>query len=149
MAPAIGVLQNSARNSSSAKTAPSAVFRIGALSFGLWCTLTSGPDSGIGAAADSGSTFGRARAASGFSQIAIPETAAILELDWSMIRKSGYRFSEKIMLKQKDRAGGRLEEKSSRSSGGTIVEHSPRVHMKLMQAREITPHVWAHPDEDR
>jgi hypothetical protein len=24
---------------------------------------------------------------------------------WSMIRKSGYRFSEKIMLKQKDRAG--------------------------------------------
>jgi len=23
----------------------------------------------------------------------------------SMIRKSGYRFSEKIMLKQKDRAG--------------------------------------------
>jgi hypothetical protein len=24
---------------------------------------------------------------------------------WSMIRKTGYRFSEKIMLKQKDRAG--------------------------------------------
>jgi hypothetical protein len=24
---------------------------------------------------------------------------------YSMIRKSGYRFSEKIMLKQKDRAG--------------------------------------------
>ena len=24
---------------------------------------------------------------------------------WSMIRKSGYRFSEKIMLKQKDRVG--------------------------------------------
>jgi hypothetical protein len=24
---------------------------------------------------------------------------------WSMIRKSGHRFSEKIMLKQKDRAG--------------------------------------------
>jgi hypothetical protein len=24
---------------------------------------------------------------------------------WSMIRKSGYRFSEKIMLKQKDKAG--------------------------------------------
>src|SRR5882762_3399256 len=42
-----------------------------------------------------------------------------------MIRKSmpsghdpmgGYRFSEKIMLKQKDRAGLRFEEKSSRSS---------------------------------
>jgi len=33
-----------------------------------------------------------------------------------MIRKSGYRFSEKIMLKQKDRAGWRFEEKSSRSS---------------------------------
>src|SRR5882757_7468695 len=32
-----------------------------------------------------------------------------------MIRKSGYRFSEKIMLKQKDRAGRRFEEKSSRS----------------------------------
>ena len=65
------------------------------------------------------------------------------------LMRGGYRFSEKIMLKQKDRAGGRLEEKSSRSSGGTIAEHSPRVHMKLMQAREITPHVWAHPDEDR
>jgi len=25
-------------------------------------------------------------------------------VDWSMIRKSGYRFSEKIMLKQKHRA---------------------------------------------
>src|ERR1700682_5269017 len=34
---------------------------------------------------------------------------------WCMIRKSGYRFSEKIMLKQKDRAGCRFEEKSSRS----------------------------------
>src|SRR5216684_3463709 len=33
-----------------------------------------------------------------------------------MIGKSGYRFSEKIMLKQKDRAGWRFEEKSSRSS---------------------------------
>jgi hypothetical protein len=32
-------------------------------------------------AADSGSTFGRARAASGFSQIAIPETVAIPEFD--------------------------------------------------------------------
>src|SRR5882762_6586763 len=32
-----------------------------------------------------------------------------------MIRKSGYRFSEKIMLKQKDRAGLRFEEKSFRS----------------------------------
>ena len=32
-------------------------------------------------AADSGSTFGRARAASGFSQIATPGTVAILELD--------------------------------------------------------------------
>jgi hypothetical protein len=30
----------------------------------------------------------------------------IEQLDFqSMIRKSGYRFSEKIMLKQKDRAG--------------------------------------------
>src|SRR6267378_2084226 len=35
-----------------------------------------------------------------------------------MIRKSGYRFSEKIMLKQKDRAGWRFEEKSSRSRRG-------------------------------
>jgi hypothetical protein len=35
-----------------------------------------------------------------------------------MIRKSGYRFSEKIMLKQKDRAGSRFEEKSSRSRSG-------------------------------
>src|SRR6266849_6394371 len=50
MAPAIGVLQDSAWNSSSAETAPSAVFRIGALSSGLWCTPPSGPDSGIGAA---------------------------------------------------------------------------------------------------
>src|SRR6266851_9163124 len=50
MAPAIGVLQNSARNGSSAETAPSAVFRIGALSSGLWCTPPSGPDSGIAAA---------------------------------------------------------------------------------------------------
>jgi hypothetical protein len=39
----------------------------------------------------------------------------------SMIRKSGYRFSEKIMLKQKDRAGWRFEEKSSRSS----IFHDP------------------------
>src|ERR1700722_16200658 len=33
-----------------------------------------------------------------------------------MIRKSGYRFSEKIMLKQKDRARWRFDEKPSRSS---------------------------------
>src|SRR5205085_10228613 len=33
-----------------------------------------------------------------------------------MIRKSVQRFSEKIMLKQKDRAGWRFEDKSSRSS---------------------------------
>jgi hypothetical protein len=33
-----------------------------------------------------------------------------------MIRKSGYRFSEKIMRKLKDRAGRRFEEESSRSS---------------------------------
>jgi hypothetical protein len=31
-----------------------------------------------------------------------------------------------------------------------IVGHSPRVHIKLTQERdEITPHGWAHPDEDR
>jgi hypothetical protein len=30
-----------------------------------------------------------------------------------------------------------------------IVGHSPRVHMKLTHEREITPHGWAHPDEDR
>src|SRR6266850_5996323 len=35
-----------------------------------------------------------------------------------MIRKSGYRFPKKIMLKQKDRAGWRFEEKSSRSRRG-------------------------------
>jgi hypothetical protein len=34
----------------------------------------------------------------------------------SMIRKSGYRFSEKIMLKQKDRARWRFNEKPSRFS---------------------------------
>ena len=50
MAPAIGVLQNSARNSSSAKAAPSAVFRTGALSSGPWCIPPGGPDSGTGAA---------------------------------------------------------------------------------------------------
>ena len=33
---------------------------------------------------------------------------------WSMI-PSGYRFSEKIMLKQRSRAGWSFEEKSSRS----------------------------------
>jgi predicted small lipoprotein YifL len=38
-----------------------------------------------------------------------------------MIRKSGCRFSEKIMLKQKDRAGCRFEEASSRSSGDFVV----------------------------
>jgi hypothetical protein len=27
------------------------------------------------------------------------------DITYSMIRKSGYRFSEKIMLKQKDRVG--------------------------------------------
>src|SRR5581483_7585241 len=32
-----------------------------------------------------------------------------------MIRKSGYRFSEKIMLKQKAKAGQRFNQKSSRS----------------------------------
>jgi hypothetical protein len=32
-----------------------------------------------------------------------------------MIRKSGHRFPEKIMLKQKDRAERRFNEKSSRS----------------------------------
>jgi hypothetical protein len=36
-----------------------------------------------------------------------------------MIPKSGYRFSEKIMLQQEDRAGWRFEEKSSR------LEHDP------------------------
>jgi uncharacterized protein len=36
-----------------------------------------------------------------------------------MIPKSGHRFSEKIMLDQEDRAGGRTEEQSSRS--GTTV----------------------------
>src|SRR5262245_21636697 len=35
----------------------------------------------------------------------------------SMIPKSWYRFSEKIMLKQEARAGGRFKGKSSRSSG--------------------------------
>jgi hypothetical protein len=35
-----------------------------------------------------------------------------------MIRKSGYRFSEKIMLKQKDRARWRFNEKPSRSGSG-------------------------------
>jgi hypothetical protein len=52
-----------------------------------------------------------------------------------MIPKSGYRFSEKIMLKQKDRAGWRLEEKSSRSivdlpsecaRRGTMLRFNPR-----------------------
>src|SRR3954466_13242239 len=38
-----------------------------------------------------------------------------------MIPKSGYRSSEKIMLKQRVRAGGRLDEKSSRSSARTRV----------------------------
>jgi len=33
-----------------------------------------------------------------------------------VIRKSGYRFSEKVMLKQKHGAGRRFEDKSSRSS---------------------------------
>jgi hypothetical protein len=32
-----------------------------------------------------------------------------------MIRKSGHRFSEKIVLKQKDRAKRRFDEKPSRS----------------------------------
>jgi hypothetical protein len=31
--------------------------------------------------------------------------AHFVAVGWSMIRKSGYRFSEKIMLKQKDRVG--------------------------------------------
>jgi hypothetical protein len=35
---------------------------------------------------------------------------------WSVIPKSGCRFSEKIMLHQKGRAGGQFEDKSSRSS---------------------------------
>jgi hypothetical protein len=45
-----------------------------------------------------------------------------------MIPKSGHRFSEKIMLKQKARAGWRFEEKSSRSSAGngSISRNSPR-----------------------
>jgi hypothetical protein len=34
-----------------------------------------------------------------------------------MIPKSGHQFSEKIMLQQKDGAGRRFEEKSSRSKG--------------------------------
>jgi hypothetical protein len=37
-----------------------------------------------------------------------------------MIPKSGYRFSEKIMLRQNARAGWRLEEKSSRSSRSNV-----------------------------
>src|SRR3982074_2157107 len=116
MAPAIGVLQNSAGNSSSAKTARSAVFRTGALSSGLWCTPPGGPDSGIGAAP--------------------PIAAAPLGVLGRL------RGSVKSPA---------LEPWPSLSSisGGTIAGHSPRVHMKLMQEREITPHVWAHPDENR
>jgi hypothetical protein len=46
-----------------------------------------------------------------------------------MIRKTGHRFSEKIMLKQKDRAGLRLEENLSRSDGGLS-------HRKMQAAQE-------------
>jgi hypothetical protein len=115
MVPAIGVLQNCARNSNSAKIAPSAVFRTGALSFGLWCIPLGGPDSGIGAA---------------------PPIAA----PWGVLRR--LRGSVKPPP---------LEPWPSLSSisGGTLARHSPRVHTKLMQEREITPHVWAHPDVDQ
>jgi|SRR5258705_12463201 hypothetical protein len=41
-----------------------------------------------------------------------------------MIRKSVQRFSEKIMLKQKDRAGWRFEDKLSRSSVGEVLERA-------------------------
>jgi hypothetical protein len=40
-----------------------------------------------------------------------------------MIPKSVQRFSEKIMLKQEARVGGRFEEKSSRSS--RLLKKSP------------------------
>ena len=39
-----------------------------------------------------------------------------------MIRKSGYRFSEKIMLKQKDRARWRFNEKPSRSGWRNLLK---------------------------
>jgi hypothetical protein len=45
----------------------------------------------------------------------------------SMIRESGYRFSEKIMLKQKDRAGWRFEEKPSRSRSRAAKKPGARV----------------------
>jgi len=116
MAAAIGVLQNSAGNSSSAETAPSAVFRIGALSSGLWCTPPSDPDSGIAAA--------------------LPIAAAPLGV---LGRLRGSVKSPP------------LEPWPSLNSisGGMIAGYSPRARMKLTQEREITPHVWAHPDEDR
>src|SRR5260370_7628889 len=44
----------------------------------------------------------------------------------------GYRFSEKIMLKQRSRAGWRFEEKSSRSSGGPR-RHSGRIAQLVEQ----------------
>ena len=42
-----------------------------------------------------------------------------------MIRKSGHRFSEKIMLKQKDRARWQFSEEPSRSSEA-ITRHKSR-----------------------
>src|SRR5262245_54486082 len=38
-----------------------------------------------------------------------------------MVPKSGHRFSEKIMLHQDARAGGRIEEKSSRSGTAVLI----------------------------
>jgi hypothetical protein len=43
-----------------------------------------------------------------------------------MVRKSGHRFSEKIMLKQKDRAGWRFKEKPSGLYGAFFVKVASR-----------------------
>src|SRR2546421_2916243 len=54
-----------------------------------------------------------------------------------MIRKSGHRFSEKIVLKQRDRAGRRFEEKSSRSNGSICSIRFGRRHAYDAQARGV------------
>jgi AcrR family transcriptional regulator len=57
-----------------------------------------------------------------------------------MIRKSGYRFSEKIMLNQKDRAGWRFEEKSSRSRRAATAPSAIRTLPTSLGIRKASIH---------
>src|ERR1700738_469959 len=53
-----------------------------------------------------------------------------------MMPKSGYRFSENIMLQQEAKAGWRLEEKSSRFSSGASGQFGPGQSQLIASARE-------------